>query len=284
LTPVREALADAVAGAKNPSDMRRRVKFALQKFEADGALAAVAFESSVKADLAGQLMVHAYEARDLAIELDAEAAPTFLNLPFEDAIEAFRRRGIIAPDEFSRLLRDHQERSETVRALMLEQLQERTIRDLDRAIAEGRTFRQWAADMAETGDALGIGEMDHAYLDNVFRTNVMTAYGAGRERAITDPDVMAVRPYWQYRTVDDGVAPLGRVRPNHAALHMLVFRTGNPATDVLRPPGGFSCRCSSVTLARDEVNEADVWETVPPGGEPDEGWDRTPTSIIAGIE
>jgi hypothetical protein len=90
----------------------------------------------------------------------------------------------------------------------------------------------------------GYFTIDGLYTGNtVFRTNVMSAYGAGKHRALSDPDVIAARPYRQIRTAGDA-----RVRDEHAQLEGLTYMADGPLSE-LKTPFGFQCRCSVVSLA-----------------------------------
>lgn len=73
-------------------------------------------------------------------------------------------------------------------------------------------------------------------LDTIFRTNLQSAYSAGRYRTMmenTDD-----RPWWQYVAVMDS-----RTRPAHRALHGRIFRYDDPFWATHYPPNGYRCRC-----------------------------------------
>ena len=149
--------------------------------------------------------------------------------------------------------------------------------ELTRTLEEGGTFRQFADAIRTEQQTFGIGGADLHYLETVYRTNIQTAYGAGRFRAINDPDVSAARPYWQCRSVQDS-----RVEPTPCAvLDGKIFRVGNKGTDGLYPPNHFSCRCSAVSLAEDELDGERIWTSVPPGGDPALGFNKSPAGLVA---
>lgn len=79
-------------------------------------------------------------------------------------------------------------------------------------------------------------------VDNIFRTNMQTAYAAGRYAKMQA--VKDTRPYWQYITVEDK-----RRRPSHAVLHGLVFPADHEFWASNYPPNGFRCRCAVRTLS-----------------------------------
>src|SRR4030042_1453082 len=84
--------------------------------------------------------------------------------------------------------------------------------------------------------------------ETVFRTNVLSSYGAGHwEQA---QEIRALRPYARYSAVMDG-----RTRPSHAALHGLIFPLDHPFWRTYWPPWDYNCRCFAVTLSQWEVEQ-----------------------------
>ena len=81
----------------------------------------------------------------------------------------------------------------------------------------------------------------------IFETNLRTAHQAGRLKQMRDPDVVAVRPFWQY------VHAVTRVpktpRKEHKALDGLVLRHDDPAWERIYPPNGWMCSCGVNTLS-----------------------------------
>lgn len=83
-------------------------------------------------------------------------------------------------------------------------------------------------------------------IENIFRTNVQTAYAAGRYTKMQA--VKEARPYWQYVTVEDR-----RRRPSHAILHGVVYPADHEFWGANYPPNGFRCRCTVRTLSDRQV-------------------------------
>ena len=280
MKPVAAAIEEAIASSHTWSRAEADALAAIESFANSPALSAMIALPSSKGDLAGQLMVHGNEARTVELSrrvalADNVQSTTFMELPWEEAIQEFRARGIMSDRELERLLEGYRERGQNARSMLLQELQFSVHDMIATAMQEGQTFRQFRGAVNEHLDTLGITEANPAYLETVFRTNVQTSYGAGRWRAMTSPEVARARPLWQYRAVGDG-----RTRSNHLLLDGLVFEIGNPDTDRLAPPGGFNCRCASVSLASAPSGVA-VLTRVPAGGEPDEGFAKPPTVDIA---
>ncbi len=223
--------------------------------DGDKGFADLLFQSSFRAYLGGQLFVR-------SIELAGETGPgvvtlsatrrdgsAFLSLPFDEAVSFFRDKRVMTPEEFDAIEDRFRAGGFVARGLATE----RTVavaRDLiDRLLSQGLTLADVRASLTEAeGDAsasLGVSPAAPWYLDTVIRTNVASAYGAGRYAAITDPNVMALRPWVQQRTSGDA-----RVRPGHAALANLVFANGGDLAARYAPPLFFNCRCTQVTLSQ----------------------------------
>lgn len=81
---------------------------------------------------------------------------------------------------------------------------------------------------------------------NILRTNMQTAYSAGRWAQMQS--TKKYFPYLEYYTVGDR-----RVRPSHAVLGGMVFPIDHPFWDANYPPNGFSCRCGARAVSGREV-------------------------------
>ncbi len=123
------------------------------------------------------------------------------------------------------------------------------------AMNEGKTFAQWRASIPQILQETG---WTGHRLETIFRTNVQTAYNAGRYAKMRE--VAKSRPYWQYLAVCDD-----RTRPAHAALNGMVFPADHEFWDSHYPPNGFRCRCTVRSLSKRQVDKQDlaVQEDIP---------------------
>lgn len=138
-----------------------------------------------------------------------------------------------------------------------------TIRaETDRAISQGITEHEFKQNLTprlqEQGwwgkqvivDSDGGAEMvqigSPSRLSTIYRTNVATAYQAGRyQQQLASVET---HPYWQYIAILDG-----RTRKSHAAMHGRVFRYDDPIWDKLYPPNDWGCRCRVRALTEAQV-------------------------------
>lgn len=124
-----------------------------------------------------------------------------------------------------------------------------------------------------------------AYSETVYRTNLSTAYHAGRFQQVYDPDVRDLVSGFAFSATLDS-----NVRPNHRAAHYdgssgIIATTDDPIWDHFTPPLGYNCRCSLRILTRAQTREKFGKGPIPPatvppgahadpnfgGGRPDRG-------------
>lgn len=98
----------------------------------------------------------------------------------------------------------------------------------------------------------------------IFETNIRTSYMAGRLRQMRDPDVVRIRPYWQYIHADTRV-PLNP-RPQHVGFDGLVLMWDDAWWDVYFPPNDWLCSCGVRSLSRGDLRRLgkDGPDTAPP--------------------
>lgn len=98
-----------------------------------------------------------------------------------------------------------------------------------------------------------IGDWSRAYGETVYRTNMATAYSAGRFQQAYEPSVAEIMPAFEFRAVGDS-----DTRENHAAADGLVAATNDPVWDTFSPPMGYNCRCDLAFIDTDELEMMDL--------------------------
>ncbi|MCR5855986.1 phage minor head protein [Mesorhizobium sp. J428] len=150
---------------------------------------------------------------------------------------------------------------------------------LQKALAEGKTFRDFAEELTPVLQAKGwwgrkatfdplTGEPVMAQLGSVrrlqtiFDTNMRVSYAAGHWASFERNK--ASRPFLRYVAILDE-----RTRPAHAARHNLVLPIDHPYWNTWAPPCGWNCRCTLQSLSQRDVDRM-VAEGVPLKFEPPE--------------
>lgn len=169
-------------------------------------------------------------------------------LDFSEAIAYFAQKLNLDTDTWVEGQGIVQDAAFTVAAAKGALLQE--IRDaVDRALAEGKSVQEflkdfdtiadrWSDDWNRNGNRAWRGQL-------IYEQNLRNAYAAGRYVQMTEPGVMKLRPYWQWRHGGSRDP-----RPAHLALDGLVFEAGKLP---FHPPGGFNCRCKVFSLSRRDL-------------------------------
>lgn len=160
-----------------------------------------------------------------------------------------------------------------------------------KAMEGGMTLEDFQKDVETIFARHGVDPLSPFHIRTIFQTNLQLNYQAGRYRQMMSPAVTKARPYWRLVAVQDAAS-----RPEHAAMHGMIFRYDHPFWDTWYPPNGFNCRCTVQTVSEREV-ERNGWkiEADDPTGNlfepkdpvtgskmparplmPDNGWNRNP--------
>jgi SPP1 gp7 family putative phage head morphogenesis protein len=220
------------------------------------------------ADLFGRLEVAARYQR----ALEADRARAWTQLEPTEALEAFRRRRLLAPRELSKLLDAYRRKATRIAGDLRDYMLGKVGDALQEAIRVGTTRAAFIRGLAERFDAWGLTRAKRHHVETVFDTTVLGSYAHGRYRQLTEPSVLAARPMWRYVTAGDS-----RVRPAHAAMNGRVYPADHEVWKRWFPPNGFRCRCSVESLTRDEARDLGGVSADPGAGlEPDEGFAISP--------
>lgn len=194
-------------------------------------------------------------------------------LPPENAIAFFSAKGFQPTFSYLDMYgREHATAFTVAKMLDMDLLKD--IRSaLDDAISKGKTLRDFTNEVMPlmqqkgwwgrqdvvnpiTGDVYKAELGSARRLENIFRTNMQSAYAAGEWEAIQNST--DTHPYLMYDAIDDG-----RTREQHRAWDNLVIRVDDEFWLVHFPPNGWGCRCSVIQLTEEDVEELGLTPTSP---------------------
>ncbi|MGH9932385.1 MAG: phage minor head protein [Pyrinomonadaceae bacterium] len=181
----------------------------------------------------------------------------------EKAARSLLNRNVMNRAQFDRVSQDVKNQAFTIAGDISNDTLE-TIRDvLGETVDEGASLESFRRNLGERLEGSFAGP---AYLENVFRTNVQTAFHDGHDALADNPIVAEAFPYQAYLAIRDA-----RARPNHLALESLgldgtnVYRRDDHAFwNLFTPAWDYQCRCgvNLMTIeaaARAGVSEAADW-------------------------
>lgn len=177
-----------------------------------------------------------------------ESTITRGDMTFEEAVKYFRDRVPVDADTFYSIAEKYRGLAFTVSGYTKAQILKRFYDEILAALEDGQPFSEFRRNMNDFLKGEGYEGLDPLQADNIFRTNIQTAYNVGHYEQMTAPAVMQLRPYWQYDAVQDS-----HTRPSHLAMDGRVFPADHRIWDVWFPPNGFRCRCTVRTLSKRQV-------------------------------
>ena len=177
-----------------------------------------------------------------------DAVFTRTDMTFDEAVDYFKERVPVTAREFYKIADGYRNLAFTVSGYTKAQILKKFYDEILAAIEEGNTFSEFRANMNEFLESEGYEGLTPPQADNIFRTNIQTAYNVGHYEKMSSPAVAALRPYWQYNAVNDS-----HTRPSHLAMDGRVFPADSPVWDTWFPPNGFRCRCTVTTLSQRQV-------------------------------
>lgn len=177
-------------------------------------------------------------------------ALTTNEIKFEEAIKFFGEKLVLTPKQFYEISSNYRSLAFTVGGYTKIQVLKKFHDELLNSIENGLPMEQFKKNMNSFLETEGYEGLSNFQADNIFRTNVQTAYQVGHYEQMTSPMVKKLRPYWQYDAVNDS-----HTRPSHLAMDGRVFPCDSPIWDTWYPPNGFRCRCAVKTLSKRQVEE-----------------------------
>ena len=171
----------------------------------------------------------------------------------KEALAFFRAKRYTTSFDHRDVWREQHATAFTVAKAMQMDVLESIGSELDRALAEGRTFEQFKNELQPTLQKLGwwgkreqtdplTGDSNEVQLGSphrlrrIYQTNLRTARAAGQEQRIQRNK--ATRPFKQYK-----LGPSEVHREQHEAWNGLILPIDHPFWASHNPPNGFGCKC-----------------------------------------
>lgn len=200
------------------------------------------------------------------------------NVPFNEAIDFTKKRGVVLPEKYYGQMQGiHRTLNYSIAGVAsLDQLQA-VLDSLEQALSVGKTFNDWKKDVRIQD--LGLPKYR---LDNIYRTNIQTAYNRGRwEQQVENKKS---QPYLMYDAINDS-----RVRPSHLAMDGIIRPVGDSFWNSNYPPNGYRCRCRCIALSQSQAearskNGKGLNQKITDEMKSDKGWDyNVGEDLTAGI-
>lgn len=184
-------------------------------------------------------------------------------LPPQEAVEFFKSKGYKFGFDWRDAWQEEHSQAFTVAKAMRADLLADIRQEVEAALTQGTTLRQFQKQLTPILQAKGwwgkkfvtdpnTGEQVKAQLGSprrlrvVFDTNLRMAYATGRWERIKRQ--AKTRPYLRYTAVLDD-----RNRPQHRAWHGTILRANHPWWNTHAPPNGWFCRCKVISLSERQM-------------------------------
>jgi len=195
-----------------------------------------------------------------------------------DAERRLREKAAVTSEQFEALSKAARTKAFRVAEVHNARLIADVKKRIEDSLREGQSWAEVRRDLVKMFDTAGVPRPALHRLRLVFQTNVQQAYNDGRRESMEDPEVASAFPFWKYLTVGNGTAGYKNVRPDHAALHGLVFRADDPFWNSHYPPWSYNCRCTVIALtpgqAKAEGALSSQAQVRKKGGRPDPNFQR----------
>ena len=158
----------------------------------------------------------------------------------QKAIDYWRSKSPLTASEFERLTETEKLRAFTAANIEDARHMQKIYDTIDKCISDGISIKKAKEELLKK-----VPISEHQ-ADTILRTNIFSAYSAGRYSEIQASK--KTRPYLRYSAAMDG-----RTRPSHSMLHGKVYPVDDPFWSVNFPPNGYNCRCDVVSLSERQV-------------------------------
>lgn len=153
------------------------------------------------------------------------------SLPMDNAAEYWDGKVAVDPETFRAMSAEDKVRSFAVAGIAKGDELDTVQRAIQRAITDGTTLEEFKKEAAEVFARRGWDTEKPYRIDNIFRTNLQSAYNAGNWAEINTGNIF---PYVEYSSIDDS-----RRTDICKRLANLIFSRDDPILDRIAPTNHF---------------------------------------------
>lgn len=212
--------------------------------------------------------------------------------PFAEQLAFFQQKLNLPTDRWDDIAHEAHDRSFIVAGAKAADLLDDLNGAVTKTLAEGTGLNAFRKDfkalVARNGWTGWTGEGSKAGVawrtKVIYQTNMATSYAAGRYQQLTDPELLSVLPFWQYKHADGVMFP----RPLHVAWSGLTLPPEHPFWTTHFAPNGWGCHCRIIAVHKSDYLKA-ITEGKGPANAPaaddiagiDPGFAYTPGASVA---
>ena len=168
-------------------------------------------------------------------------------MKFEEAIKSFLDKMPILYDTIEEVTEDVRANFVWLKKSNDLEITARLFDSMKKSLENGTTFKQWIKDCEKAINKAGLGKQGY-YLENVYRTNMMTQYSIGNFKQ--QMEVVEDYPYWEYSAIEDN-----RTSNICRQLDGVVKKYNDPFWSAYYPPNHFHCRSTVISRNKEELKK-----------------------------
>jgi SPP1 gp7 family putative phage head morphogenesis protein len=185
------------------------------------------------------------------------------NLAPKDAMKYLQNKGFTLSFDYDELIGEAHKKAFTVAKVTKQDLLEDILTNIDAALKDGRSFKDFKKELVPTLKKKGWwGEQDIVNpktgevktinigarrLRTIYETNMRVAYQVGRYKQMK---VLPISVYWRYKS-----ALLENTRDEHANMHGMILHRDDPWWITNYPPNGWGCKCKVTAHSKKDIQK-----------------------------
>ena len=168
-------------------------------------------------------------------------------MKFEEAIKSFLDKTPVLYDTIEEITEDVRANFVWLKKSTDLEITSKLFDNMKKSLEEGTTFKQWIKNCEEVINKAGLGKQGY-YLENVYRTNMMTQYSIGNYKQ--QMEVVEDYPYWEYSAIEDN-----RTSVICRQLDGVIKKYDDPFWSAYYPPNHFHCRSTVISRSKEELKK-----------------------------